>query len=76
MRYLITLLLIISQYSNCNSQNIGYFNYGQTGKASWSNHLVINSAGELVMAGYLDSKPCLVIADVTGVSSPKIRTIC
>ena len=66
MRYLKTFLLIIGLYSYCNSQNIGYFNYGQTGKASWSNHLVINSAGELVMAGYLDSKPCLVIADVTG----------
>jgi gliding motility-associated-like protein len=61
------ILLFSVLYGVCiNAQNIGYFNYGQSGNGSWSNHVVNNSAGELVMAGYLQGKPCFVVANVTG----------
>ncbi|MCC6182418.1 MAG: gliding motility-associated C-terminal domain-containing protein [Bacteroidia bacterium] len=65
------IILIIFSFITIGSfaQNIGYFNYGQSGNYSWSNHLVVNAKGELVMAGLLDDKPCFVVANTTGAYS-------
>ncbi|MCC7331021.1 MAG: hypothetical protein IT232_00285 [Flavobacteriales bacterium] len=54
--------------------SVGYFNYGRSGKMSWSNHLSINSLGQLVMAGTFDDKANFIVANSSGTYSTN-RTV-
>lgn len=66
MKHLFIFLFLPISCIGIAQNQVGYFNYGKSGKMSWSNHVAVNQSGNLIMAGYYDGKPNFVVANSTG----------